>query len=139
MRNSVEGRGNLQKLIGNTGWLFADRILRLGVGLVVGVWIASLSGPGTIRTLQLCSRVCRPVQYFRLAGIRRNRHPRTCRTIRLQNEILGTAFCLKLVGGGVTLAAAVAAIYLLRPGDSMVALAGGDHCRGNRVSGLRCH
>ena len=40
MRTRVAGRQNLQKLIGNTGWLLADRILRIGIGLVVGVWIA---------------------------------------------------------------------------------------------------
>ena len=45
MRQNVEGRGNLQKLIGNTGWLFADRILRLGVGLWVGIWTARYLGP----------------------------------------------------------------------------------------------
>src|SRR5690348_14183303 len=45
IRDGLDGRHNLQNLIGNTGWLFADRILRMSVGLVVSVWIARFLGP----------------------------------------------------------------------------------------------
>jgi len=31
--------------IANTCWLFADRLLRMGVGLLVGVWVARYLGP----------------------------------------------------------------------------------------------
>ena len=37
-----------------------------------------------------------------------------------QNEVLGTTFTLKLVGGAFTQLAGVAAINLLRPKDSLV-------------------
>jgi hypothetical protein len=28
----------LRKIIGNTGWLIVDRVVRMGMGLLVGVW-----------------------------------------------------------------------------------------------------
>ena len=40
LRSKVENRPNLQKALSNTGWLFFDKFLRIGVGLFVGVWVA---------------------------------------------------------------------------------------------------
>ena len=45
IRHRLEGRQNLQNIISNTGWLFADRILRMVVGMFVGVWLARYLGP----------------------------------------------------------------------------------------------
>ncbi len=45
IKEKVEGRHELQKAIGNTGWLFADNILRMGVGLLVSVWVTRYLGP----------------------------------------------------------------------------------------------
>jgi O-antigen/teichoic acid export membrane protein len=35
----------LCKIMRNIGWLFFDKIMRMGVGLVVGVWVARYLGP----------------------------------------------------------------------------------------------
>ena len=40
----IQKQKNLQNVISNTGWLFADRLLRMGVGLFVGIWIARYLG-----------------------------------------------------------------------------------------------
>jgi O-antigen/teichoic acid export membrane protein len=45
IRRRIEHRPNLLKIFDNIGWLFFDKILRMGVGLVVGVWIARYLGP----------------------------------------------------------------------------------------------
>ena len=37
IRQKLEGKSNLRKIIANTGWLFADRFLRIVVELFVGV------------------------------------------------------------------------------------------------------
>ena len=39
IRARLEGRTALQKIMANTGWLLIDRIIRMGVGLLVGVWV----------------------------------------------------------------------------------------------------
>jgi len=37
IRRRLDGQHNLQGIIGNIGWLFVDKILRMGVGFFVGV------------------------------------------------------------------------------------------------------
>ncbi|MDP3069247.1 MAG: flippase [Opitutaceae bacterium] len=45
IRARLEGRDTLRRAIGNSFWLFADQILRMVLGLVVGVWMARHLGP----------------------------------------------------------------------------------------------
>lgn len=110
---------NLRKVIGNTAWLFADRILRMVIGLIVGLWVARYLGPeqfglynyaiafvalwGTFATLGLDSIVVRDIV----------REP-SCR-----DETLGTAFVLKFLGGIAILLLTTGTISLLRPNDNL--------------------
>lgn len=119
VRSKFEGRDNLQKILSNFGWLLIDRVLRMGFGLVVGVWVARYLGPqqfglynyamafaglfGPLASLGLDSIVVRDIV----------RHPER------KNEILGTAFALKLTAGSLTLLLTLITIYLLRPNDSL--------------------
>jgi len=41
----IENRPNLRKILDNMGWLFFDRALRMGIGLVVGLRVARYLGP----------------------------------------------------------------------------------------------
>ncbi len=115
----LEGRYSLQKILSNTGWLFADRVLRMSLGLLVGVWVARYLGPeqfgfysyviafvslfSALATLGLDGIVVRDI----------------VRQPACKEETLGTAFALKLLGGVVTLLLATVTITWLRPGDSL--------------------
>jgi PST family polysaccharide transporter len=119
LRERIERREDLQKFVGNTSWLFADRILRMGIGLFVGVWVARYLGPeqfglysyalafvalfSTLATLGLDSIVVREIV----------RRPAD------RDEILGTAFVLKFAGAAIALLAVVAGAFALRPHDSL--------------------
>ena len=48
IRDRLEGRAYLQNVVTNTGWQFADNILRMGVGLAVGIWVARYLGPAQL-------------------------------------------------------------------------------------------
>jgi len=45
IRRRIAHRPKLLKIVDNIGWLFFDKILRMGVGLLIGVWIARYLGP----------------------------------------------------------------------------------------------
>src|SRR5438034_10088947 len=45
VRRRVEGRTNLLAVIHNTGWLFADKAMRMVMGVLVGAWVARYLGP----------------------------------------------------------------------------------------------
>lgn len=49
----IAHRPNLVKILDNIGWLFLDKVLRMGVGLLVGVWIARYLGPEQFGLLNL--------------------------------------------------------------------------------------
>lgn len=128
IRRRVEHRPRLMKILDNIGWLFFDRILRMGVGLLVGVWVARYLGPeqfgllnyalaftglfGAIATLGLQGIVVRDIV----------RNPDGARLT------LGTAALLQFIGGLVAFVLILIAIGYLRPDDllsrSIVAILG---------------
>ncbi len=119
IRVRLEGRRNLQSILANTGWLFADRILRMGVGLFVGVWIARYMGPeqfGIYNYAIVFVAMFSALSNLGLDGIVvRN----IVRDPASKDEILGTTFFLKLAGGIITFIVSIGAILLLRSGDSV--------------------
>ncbi len=110
-------RPNLQRLLANTGWLVGDRLVRIGVGVIVSALVARYLGPtqygmysyagalvalfSAVATLGLDSIVIRDLV----------RHP------DVKGETLGTAFTLRLIGAIVMIASAIAAISILSPQD----------------------
>lgn len=116
LRARLAGRDNLQKIFANAIWLLADRVFRLGAGILVTAWIARYLGTsgygllnyayafvalfGALATLGLDNIVVRDIV----------QNP-ACR-----DETLGTVFVLKLVGGLAALLGASAVIYALHPG-----------------------
>lgn len=45
LRARIRDSVDLRKIIANSGWLFADKIVRMGMGLLVGAWVARYLGP----------------------------------------------------------------------------------------------
>lgn len=128
IRRRIEHRPNLAKAVDNIGWLFADKVLRMGVGLFVGVLIARYLGPerfglfcfavaftglfGAIATMGLPEVVVRDIV----------RDPASAK------KTLGTAGVLQLLGGVAGYLLVVGLILLIRPDDRqaciMVAILG---------------
>ena len=120
LRNRLEGRFNLQQIVGNSGWLLLDRLVRSGLTFVIIIWLARYLGP---QQFGIYSYVVAFVLIFNAiatVGLDSIVIRELVRTPDERNEILGTAFVLKLLGGGVSFTAAVVAIYFLRPGDELM-------------------
>jgi O-antigen/teichoic acid export membrane protein len=122
LRSSLNRNVGLHRIINNTSWLFADNILRLGVGFFVNAWIIRYLGPERFGVLSYAIAfvaVYSPLAQLGLdAVVIRNivSYPSS------RDEILGSAFSLKLAGAGVTILLAGASIVLLRPEDRMTQL-----------------
>jgi len=109
----------LRQVISNTAWLFSDRILRMGLGLIVGVWVARYLKPeqfGIYNYAITFVALFSPLAQMGLDGIvvRDLTQNPSCK-----DETLGTAFALKLVGGILTLLLSVGIISLLQPNDNL--------------------
>lgn len=116
----LEGRHDLQQLIGNTGWLFADKILRMGVGLVVSVWVARYLGPQQIGLLNYVTSFVALFSVLTTLGLdgivvrELINHPEE------KQEILGSTLLLKFWGAILTVLLSVVAMALLRKGEPAV-------------------
>lgn len=96
------------------GWLFGDKVLRMGGGLVVGVWLARYLGTEQFGTLNYATAfvaLFTPIATLGLDAL-------VIRDI-LQEDLdrgvlLGTTFGLKLIGGLACLVISVLSILLFR-------------------------
>jgi PST family polysaccharide transporter len=119
VRRRLHGKHKLQGIIGNIGWLFADKVLRMGVGLFVGVWVIRYLGPEKYGALNFALAFVALISVLATLGldgivVRDIVHDPSCR-----DETLATAFVLKVIGGVATLVLAVAIIIVIRPDDSI--------------------
>lgn len=114
----LEGRKILQRSIENTGWLFADNILRMCAGMFVGVWTARYLGPeqfGILTYAIAFIALFSPLATLGLDSI-------VVREILLNprdtKAIMDNAFLLKLVGGMLAVVLTIGTIKFVRPNDS---------------------
>ncbi|MGC1869914.1 MAG: flippase [Acidobacteriaceae bacterium] len=107
----------LRKIAENMSWLMFDRVVRMGMGLFVGVWVARYLGPAnygslnfalsfvalftTVTTLGLDMIVVREIVHNREDA----------------HEILGTTLALRIGGSVIALLVTVATIHLIQPHD----------------------
>ena len=119
IRKRIEGRHDLQRAIGNTGWLFADNILRMGVGLLVSVRITRYLGPEQFGILSYASAFVFIFSSITTLGLDWVVVRNIVREPLRRDEILGSAFVLKLLGGAVTYGLTLACIALLRPAENL--------------------
>lgn len=120
LQKRVEGRIGLQRMLSNSGWLLADRVFRALVGLTVGVWIARYLGPARFGLYSYAIAFVSLFSSIATLGLDRVVVRDLTRATAGHDEILGTAFGLKLVGGGFALILAVTGAFLVRPEDTEV-------------------
>jgi len=108
---SLKNHQGFMKYFKNTSWLFAEKILRMIVGLFVGVWIARYLGPdkfGLLSYAQSFVGLFTAVATLGLDGIVVRE---LVKRSQKENELLGTAFYLKLMGAVLTLIILYIAIH----------------------------
>ncbi len=109
-------------IVDNISWLFFDKVLRMGVGLLVGVWVARYLGPEQFGLFSFASAFVG--MFGAVAGlglqsivVRDIVHDPDCK-----EETLGTAAILQLMGGSLAYVCALGAIFILRPEDTLAKL-----------------
>ncbi|BAT53353.1 Polysaccharide biosynthesis protein [Nostoc sp. NIES-3756] len=111
--SKLKSRSGLRAIIANTGWLFADRILRMGISLIVGVWIARYLGVqqyGLFNYALAFVTLFTPILTLGLDEVV-VRH--VVRESSNKEEILGTTFWLKFLGGVASVILALGSTVLL--------------------------
>ncbi|MFN6154070.1 MAG: flippase, partial [Dolichospermum sp.] len=115
----LKSSDRLRGIIANTGWLFADRILRMGVGLFVGVWVARYLGVEQFGVFNYATAFVALFSTLSTLGLDAIVVRSIVREPEKRLQILGTTFWLKLIGGIAALVLAVSSIILLRHDDQL--------------------
>jgi O-antigen/teichoic acid export membrane protein len=119
VRRRLHGRPILQTALGNMGWMLADRSMRLGVGLIVGVWIARYLGPQRFGLLSYAVAFSALFGAFATLGLDGIVIRELAKYPERKNVLLGSAFVLKLLGGSIALLLAVLCISIIRRGEPL--------------------
>lgn len=113
MRERLDGRRHVQQAMGNTGWLFADRVLRLAVGMVITIGMARVFGPAEFGQFNFAVAFVALFSQIATLGLDGIVVRNLVHDPAQKNRILGSAFVLKVCGSLVTVALCAAAIALL--------------------------
>lgn len=101
LRARLAGRDTLRQAVDNSFWLFCDQFLRMGLNLVVGVWVARYLGPTEFGLLNYAVAVVTIVGSCTSLGINAVVVRELVRVPAETNAWMGTAFFLKSAGASV--------------------------------------
>jgi O-antigen/teichoic acid export membrane protein len=120
VRKRVEGRSQVLKVLGNVSWLSLDRVVRMGVGLVVGVWVARYLGREQFGTLNFALAFASLFSPLAVLGLDSIVIRELVGSPDKGNQTLGTAFRMKLFGGLISGAVAVVIMIVTRPAEPLL-------------------
>lgn len=109
----------LRRVLANTAWLSADKVIRVGVGLLVGVWVARYLGPEQFGLLNFATAFVGLFGAVAGLGLQGIVVRDIVREPACKEETLGTAAMLQFVGGLLAYGLILGAIFWLRPEDTM--------------------
>ncbi|WP_260703355.1 flippase [Edaphobacter flagellatus] len=107
----------LRKIIGNTGWLFVDRVVRMGMGLFVGVWVARYLGPNQFGSLNFALSFIALFSTATTLGLEGIVIRELLHNPEGKREILGTSLALRGFGGLLSIFVSVAILLLIQSHD----------------------
>ncbi len=107
---SLKNHQGFMKYFKNTSWLFAEKILRMIVGLFVGIWIARYLGPEQFGLFSYAQSFVALFAAFATLGLDGIVVRELVKDESRANELIGTAFFLKLVGAVVVLVLLIVAV-----------------------------
>lgn len=107
------------KILRNGAWVSSDRILRLGFSLIVGALMARYLTPNLYGAFNYASSFVALVSVFATLGLENIVIREIVKAPSRRDEILGTAFFLKLFGGLFVICVTGILILFVRPGDAM--------------------
>ena len=116
----LDGRPQLKTVLANTGWLLADKVVRISVGFLIIVWLARFLGPEQFGILSYALAFFSLFTAFATLGLDGIVVRDLVQKADSDDRVLGTAFALKCfaaVGGAFF---GLVSIWLLRPSDVLM-------------------
>ena len=99
----LKNHQGFMKYFKNTSWLFAEKILRMVVGLLVGVWVARYLGPDKFGLLSFAHSFVGLFTIFATLGLDEIVVRELVKDENRRDSLVGTTFWLKLFGAFLVL------------------------------------
>ncbi|MDP9052395.1 MAG: flippase [Acidobacteriota bacterium] len=107
----------LRRVMGNMGWLMVDRVVRMGMGLFVGVWVARYLGPAGFGSLSFALAFVALFATITTLGLEGIVVREVLKGGADTHEILGTTLALRMVGGLAAVGLCIGTLKLIEPHD----------------------
>jgi len=114
--NELKNNAGFRRYFANTSWLFGEKILRMGVGLFVGVWVARYLGPEQFGLFSYVQSFVGLFAFIATLGLDSIIVRELVQDESRRDVLIGTAFGLKLIGGFGVLAAIIISVNFI-PND----------------------
>ncbi|RHX90973.1 flippase [Leptospira stimsonii] len=111
---------NLEKILKNSGWLFFDKFFRMGMGMLLGVWIARYFGPDDYGKLNYVIAYIALIGSFTNLGLDGIVVRELIKDQNSKAEIISTSFVLQFFAGIAAYGISLILILFLRPNESDV-------------------
>jgi polysaccharide transporter, PST family len=108
-----------KKIVYNTSWLFADRIVRMGIGVLVIIWIARYLGPEQFGIYNYAIAFVALFTALSNLGLDHIVVREIVRQPDKKDEIVGSALLMRLLASFITVVLISVIIFLLRSDDSL--------------------
>lgn len=115
-------RPGLRKILDNIGWLFFDKFFRMGISLIVGIWVARYLGPENYGILSYAQALIALLSPLAILGLANIVVRELVRRPDATNDLLGSAFALRLLGGFAAWTLANVLVGWFRPDDTLTRL-----------------
>jgi PST family polysaccharide transporter len=120
LRARIAGRSYLLRVIDNTGWILAERILRHAVGFAIGIAIARYVGPEQYGVLNYAAAFVVVFSFMGALGLDTVAVREMVRDPTSRDGVLGTLVVLRLIGGLLMTLVIALAVRVVNPGDPRV-------------------
>ena len=107
----LKSHQGFMKYFKNTSWLFGERVLRMVVGLFVGIWVARYLGPEQFGIFSYAQSFVGLFTVIATLGLDGIVVRELVKDENRKDELIGTAFWLKLFGALVVLIVLAVAVY----------------------------
>ena len=119
IRQRILNRPYLLKIFNNIGWLFFDKVIRLGVGLFIVAWVARYLGPERFGLLSFATAYISVFVAVAGLGLQSIVVRDIVRDPACKYETLGTAAVLLMASGLIAYSFIISFIILVRPHDDI--------------------
>lgn len=115
LRAMLQQRTVLRSLAANASWLVADRVVRLGVGLFVNIWIARYLGPADFGLFNYAQAIATMFSFASTLGLPEILMRDLVGQPDRKRLILASAFILRVGGAALVLLMSMVFIVVTRP------------------------